>query len=455
MNISLDAIAKSTNGKMMNISESDAKELLIHSISVDSRTEQKGLFVPIIGDTFDGHDFIIDAIQKGAISFISSKKIDTKIPYVLVNDSNEALLDIATYYRSLFSMPVVGITGSVGKTSTKDAIASVLSEKYLTLKTQGNLNNTIGLPLTIFKLNDTYERAVIEMGINQKNEIDLLLPLVKPDMAVITNIEDIHIEYLDNKEGVLKEKIKIVDAMSSGHLLVNGDDPLLQKILTPPHIKKISFGLDKDAKLDYYVDAISYHPHSGVFFDVYEYGKPLGRFHSSLVGEHILYILLPAIIVGRLNDFDMATIQKGIDKIQLSAHRMDVITTDTFTIIGDYYNAALIDMKSAIQYLEHLQTDGRKICILGDMLELGLQSKAHHKELGNFLNKTFSIDLVITIGTETIETHNTLKKEKYHFQNKQDCLKALPDILQTKDIILLKASRGLAFEEIESFLVSQ
>lgn len=417
--------------------------ILIEGFSKDTRTiAENEFFVAIKGEKYDGNEFVFEALKKGAsgaimdASIVDEKIINTGKPIVLVEDSIFALQKLAQYKRSLYDIPVVAITGSVGKTSTKDIVASVVSQKYKCLKTEGNLNNHIGLPLTILKLQD-HEALVLEMGMNHFHEIELLSKIAKPTLAVITNVGTAHIGILGSRENILKAKLEILEGLN-GNVIINNDNDLLNAWnLTNNEYDVITYGINNQS--DYMAKEPKYYEEYSVFEVQSEEIK------VPVSGEHFIYNALCAIAVGKILNIPFQSIKKGIEGFSLSNNRMSLIKGD-YTIIDDTYNANYDSVISALKYLDNLS--GRKIAVLGDMLELGEYGIPLHKQIGEKINE-INIDIVITIGKLSLNINNTLKGiPNYHFETNKEAIDFINTIKHSNDKILIKASNGMHFKEI-------
>lgn len=454
--LSLNEIAKAVKGKIFN----DRGDLKINAISTDTRKDIAGtLFIPIAGERFDGHMFIHMACEKGARCIISHRELNIEIPYIRVENTNRALMDLAEYYRSLFNIKTIAITGSIGKTTTKDMVASVLSKKYKTLKTEGNLNNEIGLPLMVFKLEEDTELAVFEMGMNQFGEIHNLSRIVKPDAALITNIGIAHIGNLGSREGIFKAKSEIFDFMKKdGTVILNGDDDML-KSLKDKGMNIYYFSKDNKEDFLYAKNIVS----KGLKGSLCTFVKGDMEFDVEipLPGAHMVYNALAAASAGFVFDLDIPQIQEGIREFELSKNRMDIRYLEKLTVINDVYNASPQSMLSMLEILE--MAEGRKTAVLGDMLELGEKGEALHYQVGEQL-ADMNIENCVFIGAlagdmykgfkEQSEKNNT-QKHMYYFENKEDFIAKSDEIIKDKDTVLIKASRGMAFEKIVDFLLEK
>lgn len=418
----------------------------------DTRKIKKGdTFIALIGQNFDGNDFALEALNNGASTCIASKKLPAVEGknIIFVKDTLLALQQIASYKREQSKIPVVAITGSVGKTSTKDMVASVLSQKFKVLKTEGNLNNDIGLPMTILKLKDE-EIMVVEMGMNHFGEIRKLTKIAKPNLAVITNIGTAHIGNLGSRENILKAKLEILEGLQpGGAIVINNDNDLLQKwVREDKEYKKITYGItnknsDYTAEnIEFYEDKTTYQLNT---IKEKEVSVPVG-------GEHFVLNSLCAIAVGRYFNMNYDQIIKGIANLNLTGRRMELIKTKMGTvIINDAYNANYDSMTAALNYLKRV-SNKRKIAVLGDMLELGEYSEKIHKKVGE---ETDGIDILITVGSEAKNIARTSKASKtLCYENNQNAINEIEKIMDKNDIILVKASNGMRFDKIIDQLVS-
>lgn len=433
-------------------------------VELDSRKLQRDyLFIATKGERVDGHSFIPQAFEKGCLGVVCEKLPEEMTgPCIVVDDSFKALQDIAAYYREQLQIKVVGITGSVGKTSTKEVIASTLARKYRVLKTEGNFNNEIGLPLTILKIRDEHEVAVLEMGINHFGEMHRLSRMAKPDVCVITNIGQCHLEFLGDRDGVLKAKTEMFDFMNpEGIVCLNGDDDKLITV-TEVHGKRPvffgksefcdvrainveNFGLDGSVA---YVDEneTPYALQTPVGENCASREKWQVRIH--IPGEHMIMNAMAAVAVGRTLGMNHQEMAEGIAMTASVGGRSNIIRNGRFTIIDDCYNANPVSMKAAIELLDTATT--RKIAILGDMFELGENEKKIHHEVGNYIAQK-NIDVVICIGALAHEIWLGAKEGSavcYHYPTKQDMIAKTDKIIQEGDTILIKASHGMGFHQL-------
>lgn len=426
----------------------------VSAIVTDSRRTSEGcLFVPIVGEKVDAHKFIPQVMEGGALATLSERVLeDVSFPYIVVESSLQAVKDIAEFYLEQLSIPVVGIIGSVGKTSTKEAIASVLKEKYRTLKTEGNFNNELGLPLTVFRLRDEDEIAVLEMGISDFGEMSRLAKIAKPDTAVITNIGTCHLEYLGDRDGVLKAKTEVFDYMKAdGHIVLNGDDDKLRTVEEPQGIKPVYFGLDENSEV--YADHIVSRGLKGMTCTIHM-GEEAFEADIPMPGRHMVYNALAAAAVGKIYGLTQEQIKAGIESLEPISGRFRMLETENFLIVDDCYNANPMSMKASLDVLR--DGAGRRVAILGDMGELGKDEAALHEEVGAHAG-TCGIDVLICVGElcshmakKASETNPEL--QVIYEQDRESLLKKLSGYVQKGDTILVKASHFMRFEEVVAAL---
>lgn len=422
----------------------------ISAITTDSRQITADcLFVPIVGERVDAHRFIPDVMQKGALATLSERELaDADYAYIQVESSLQAVKDIAEFYLEQLNIPVVGITGSVGKTSTKEVIASVLKEKYHTLKTQGNFNNELGLPLTVFRLRDEDEIAVLEMGISDFGEMTRLTKIAKPDTCVITNIGTCHLENLGDRDGVLRAKTEIFKSMKAdGHIVLNGDDDKLSTVDEYNGIKPVFFGLNDSN--DVYADHIESKGLKGVSCRIH-LGKDEFDVLIPTPGIHMVCNALAAAAVGRIYGLTIDEIRRGIESLETIRGRFKMIETDKLMVVDDCYNANPMSMKASLDVLR--DGDGRRVAILGDMGELGANEVALHQEVGEHA-ATCGIDMCICVGALSKHMSEAAKKISpefpvYYEESRESLLAHLKDYIKDGDTILVKASHFMKFEEV-------
>ncbi|HWO96162.1 MAG TPA: UDP-N-acetylmuramoyl-tripeptide--D-alanyl-D-alanine ligase [Bacillus sp. (in: firmicutes)] len=428
-------------------------EVVVKGVSINTRTIERGnLFVPIKGEKFNGHDFVQQAIESGAAAVLwnqSEPNVPRDIPVVLVEDTLAALQQMAKKYCEQVGVKVVGVTGSNGKTTTKDMIFSVLSTTYQVLKTEGNFNNHIGMPLTMLRLKEDTEIAILEMGMSSRGEIELLSRLALPDVAVITNIGESHLMDLGSREEIANAKLEIVSGLKKeGVLIYNGDEPLLTSRLTQSDIQTVTFG--QNAENDLYPISIEQEQQSTIFTISQ---APDVTYEIPVLGVHNVQNALAAIAVGRYFNIPFSTIAEGLKSLKLTNMRMELISSlRGFDIINDAYNASPTSMKAAISLLENLKGYNRKFIVFGDMLELGEQEKQFHYEIGRIIDPE-KINYVFTYGDLGMEiakgAQEAFGKERiYQFQDKNQLIDCLGSLVQKGDVVLVKASRGMKLEEV-------
>ena len=425
-------------------------DVMITDISTDTRTITAGsVFVALKGETFDGHDYAARAMELGAEAVITERPVpDAKC--IIVDSTRQALLDAAGYYRSRFGVKIIGVTGSVGKTTTKDMIACAVSEGFRTLKTQGNLNNEIGMPKTLFGLDGGHEAAVIEMGMNHSGEISRMSMCARPDAAVITNIGVSHIENLGSQENILKAKLEILDgAAYDAPLILSRDDKLLYSLRDKLDRKLYYYSISKK-DCDVYADDIRLSS-TGSQFDICHAGE---RYHAVLgcAGEHNVKNALAAFCVGLFLGMQPQTIIAGLEKFRPEGLRQNTVVKDGITYMVDCYNAAPDSMKAALSLLENADISGRRFCILADMLELGKNSKAYHRSVGELVPSS-KADRLYTFGEMSRNYIDGAVKKGFdesscaHFDSRDDLAQRLRQELEEGDCVLLKGSRAMKLEE--------
>jgi len=430
----------------------------ISGVSTDSRTiEPEQLFIPLVGENFDGHDFIKQALDKGAAFVLCDinkrDRLSTFDRVIFVKDTQKALMKLALYYRNLFDIPFIAVTGSVGKTTTKNMIAKVMETKFRVLKTKGNYNNEIGLPLTLFNLDKSHQIGVVEMGMSGFGEIRRMVNIVKPQVAVITNIGISHIEKLGSKENIAKAKMEILEPLKPDDLAVlNADSEELWERRNGLPTRSIFFGIKRGQLRAENVKSLG---EDGVAFEVI-YEKKKFSLHLSLPGTHNVYNALAAIAVGMEYGISLENIADAL--AQMKPENMRSELKKAFfgaVVIDDCYNASPDSMKSALDLLSDMGKGKKRAAILGDMLELGEYSHLAHHEIGRYAaGKT---DVLIAVGCYAQDMARGFKEEKgdgkiYIFKNTTVAADSVPKLVKDYDIILVKASRGMKMEQIVSNL---
>lgn len=446
--LTLKKIAEVVNGKL--VCTKDFEECTIEGVAIDSRLVEKNfLFVCIKGERVDGHDFINDVANKGAICAFCEKEIsDCPIPYIITESSTESLRMLATYYRSILDVKIVGISGSVGKTSTKEFIASVLEQKYNILKTAGNYNNEIGLPLTIMKIKENHNIAVLEMGISDFNEMNVLSKIAKPDVCVLTNIGPCHLETLGDLDGVLKAKTEMFNySAKDAFVVLNGDDEKLKTINDVNGVKPVFYG--KNTTNNIYFSDLYNKGIGGCLFNLIEGDKEIAL-STPIPGEHMVLNALAAYAVGKHFGLNDDEIKNGLASMKTVSGRVNVIKLKDYTLIDDSYNANPVSMKASIDVLSN--ENDRKLAILGDMFELGRNEVEMHKEVGKYISDK-KIDVLITIGNLSKNISENAKKNGfagmiYTFDTVDSFISEYKNIVKSNDVILLKASHSMNFSKI-------
>lgn len=456
-NLTLENIAKACNGKLFLVNGDDAEKEAA-SIIIDSRKCEKDcVFVATKGERVDGHSFINGVWENGALAVVC-EDIPENVQgnYIHVESSFQALKDIAEFYRMQIDVTIVGITGSVGKTSTKEMVASVLSEKFNVQKTAGNFNNEVGVPLTIFTIDETHDIAVVEMGISDFGEMSRLAKIVKPDMCVITNIGPCHLEFLGDLDGVLKAKTEIFESMNpAGTVILNGDDNKLRTVNRVHDKTPMYFGVSETNDI-YAENVVS----KGLLGTECTICTKSGKFDVKipLPGEHHVLNALAATQAGLSLNMNFDEIKKGIEAVKATQGRSNIITTDEYIVVDDCYNASPKSMKSSLDLLS--LADGMKIAILGDMFELGKDEEKMHSDVGNYVSDR-NADMLICIGklAACIYDSASFSGKKVYYEQLDDALPELKAVINDacakcgKPTIIVKASHGMHFEKVVKALV--
>ena len=426
-------------------------DVMIDNISTDTRTITKGsVFLALKGARFDGHDFAAKAMELGAQAVITERAVEGA-RCIIVDSTAKALLDIAGYYRDKFDIPLVGVTGSVGKTTTKDMIALVVAQKYNTLKTQGNLNNEVGMPKTLLCLEKDTQAAVIEMGMSARGEISRMSLCCKPTVCVITNIGVSHIEKLGSQENILAAKLEILDGAKHGApLVLNMDDKFLANAEVHG-LRKVYYYSVKDKNCDVYAKNII-NKNGGVSFDIC-YGNNTVSARLNCIGVHNVKNALAAFCVGLALEVPVDNIILGIESFRPEGLRQNITVKNGVSFVVDCYNAAPDSMRSSISMLDQVETNGMRYCVLADMLELGERSAEFHKSVGKFVADSHT-DRLYCYGEMARNyiigaVENGFDKSRcMHFSDRDELADYLRIRLQKGDSVLLKGSRGMALEEV-------
>jgi UDP-N-acetylmuramoyl-tripeptide--D-alanyl-D-alanine ligase len=433
----------------------------IRGVSADSREDMaQKLFVPIKGERSNGHDYILQAFENGAAcAFCSETRSFPGLPVIYVSDTVEALKTFASRYRDMFGVKIVGVTGSVGKTTVKDLIAAILSVKFKTLKNLGNLNTDIGLPLTLFGLDGSHELAVLEMGMRHFGEIRELARIARPETAVITNIGVSHLENLGSREGILRAKSELIEGLPpNGAAVLNGDDDLLLT-LRGKYKNIIYYGTNSDNV--FYAEDIEYNGIFGIGFTlVNARSNRRIRIGVPVPGEHMVSNALCAAAVGELYRLEPEELKLGIEGFRPSGMRLMISKNPAggWWVIDDSYNASPASMLAAFNVLS--RASGRKLCVLGDMFELGDESDGFHRKLGASL-AAMDFDIVLFLGEKIMLTADECEAETRRTRGKTVVIRAkdrawttsfLKAELRPGDTVLFKASRGMKFDELADAL---
>ena len=436
-------------------------------VSINSRTLKPGeLFFCIQGDRFDGHEFLNDAIEKKAAGVVVSdhEKLDESLAQqagifaVAVPDTLHALQELASYHRDQFSIHVIGVTGTNGKSTTKEMIASVMKMRYSTLKTEGNLNNHIGLPLTLLELKPSHEAAVIEMGMSAAGEIKRLADIAKPQIGVITNISQAHMIQLKTLKDIQAAKGELFQSLNENSTaIVNADDPLVYELAEQLRAGVITFGIDNEA--DVRATDIRPSEDSGYDFTLNVLDKAVAV-HLPFLGRFNIYNALAAAAVGHALDISPAQIKTGLGAKHKLSQRGEAVRYGDIDVINDTYNANPQSMREAMQILKERTTDGRKFLIIGDMLELGEGEQSAHQQLGNEATE-YGFDFLVTVGelaglagSSAVESGMT-KDQVHCFDRHRMAAEFLKTVVQPGDCLLFKGSRGSHMETVLEVLIQQ
>lgn len=467
-NITVSDMKKATKGVLVCGKE----ETIINGIAIDSREVGSGdAFFAIVGEEKDGHIFAVKAAENGCGTIVvheaevaeDIKNAMPKATVLLVNDTTRALQDLAEWYLSLFDIKKIGVTGSTGKTTTKEMLYAVLSEKYKTLRNLGNFNNHIGLPLTIFNLEDDVEVGIFEMGMSEFGEIHRLADIVRPDLAVITNVGTSHIEFLQTRENILKAKMEITDFFESNQvLLVNEDNDMLQEqaLFTCIQEKKKAdncykgnvriFTAGETETADFKLSNRKDLGEDGIQFVITHNEKSVD-FSLPLLGNHNGWNAMLAVGVGTLLGVSLQQAAQGLAKMESANRRLNIEEKNGIKLIDDTYNASPDSMKAAIDVLMAV-SGKRKIAMLADILEMGEAAEEHHYQVGEYASQK-QVDVVISVGknarfiAEGAKAASQNTTVIYH-EEKESLLETLEELLKPEDVVLVKGSNGMRMTEI-------
>ncbi len=446
--ISVKQIAEFVGGKLIG------NDTYITSVTTDSRESVDGaMFIGIKGERVDGNDFATDFLKNGGSCAVTEKDIEVPVGkcVIRVDDTLKAIRDIAEFYRKKLDIQVVAVTGSVGKTSTKDMLNSVLSQSFNTFATKGNFNNEIGVPLTIFQLDSSYSKAVVEMGMSNLGEISRLTKIAKPQVAVITNIGTSHIGNLGSRENILKAKLEVLECLD-GVVVLNGDDKYLWNAKKNIKHKNVYYGIENEN-----ADYIAYDvkcDDKGSCFKVKINGKEYS-FYISVVGMHHVYNAMAAIICGLHFGMDIKDITNGVKSFATSGMRQREIQIGRVKLIEDCYNASADSMKSSLNVLKSISENCRSIAVLGDMLEQGEYAEENHRLVGDYVFSS-GVDTLVCVGNDIKYTAEQSEKNGvaniYKFNTNAEAAQFLCEYVKDGDAVLFKASRGMKLEEISASL---
>ncbi len=449
----LTEVLKATGGSLTK----SGSGKMFRGISTDTRTVQSGnLFIALVGERFDGHDFAAQAAAKGAIGVIASKPVQVPdhITVIEVDNTLAALQALARFHRQRFHIPLIGVTGSNGKTTTKDMLAAVLSGRFKVLKTEANFNNEIGLPLTLLKLEASHDAAVVEMGMRAQGEIRELTEIALPNAGVVTNVGETHMEILGSIENIAAAKAELVEAIAHDDLVVlNADDPHVRPMQSKARGRVVLYGLNPGAFVR--AENIS-SGENGELITKFDCRSPRGSFPVVLhtVGIHNVYNALAAIATGWELGLRPNEIKEGIGSFVPGAMRLEVKKYGEYTVVNDVYNASPLSMAAALDTLAGM-TRGRKIAVLGDMLELGDAAVDAHRRIGRRAAEQ-GVDIVLTVGELAKHiagaAHESGVKNTQAFTGHNEAIEVLRSLMQPGDYILLKGSRGMKMETmLEAF----
>lgn len=431
------------------------------NVSIDSRKIKKGdVFIALRGERHDAHDYLEQAVNAGAGLLIVEylkRNDDLKVPVIKVNNTIKALQDLARYNRQQFNVQVIGVTGSTGKTTTKDMVASVLGQKYRVLKTEGNFNNELGLPLTLLQLNKTHQVVVLELAMRGPGEIKFLCDIAHPTGAIITNVGEAHLEKLGSVRNIARAKAEILDSIPfNGFAVLNIKSPYLKEEASRCRGKVIYFGVDKGP--DIYAVNINKFGKGNKFKAIY--GQEEAEFFVPLPGLHNVENAISAIAIGRQLGLSYSEIVAGLSNATISGMRMEIIELNNYIIINDTYNANPTSTIAALHSLQEIAFNRRMVAVLGNMFELGMGSKDGHLRVGK-IAALCGVSLLVTVGD--LAKHIAVGAEKAGLsstgiiicKDNEDAIEKLANIILPEDVVLVKGSRGMRMEEIVQGLVEK
>lgn len=467
MELTIRQIAEATKGRLIVDGPEEALSMFldrqVDSVVLDSRqVTEGGVFLATVGERVDGHSFVASVFEKGAVLAIVQREPEETEhwgSYLLVEDTLVALKQIAECYRKTLHIPIIGITGSVGKTSTKEFVAGVLSEKYHVLKTQGNYNNEIGVPLTLLRIREEHEAAVIEMGISDFGEMHRLSRMARPDIAVITNIGQCHLENLKDRDGVLRAKTEIFNFMAAdGKICLNGDDDKLRTVVATEGRELRFFGIGEEAGKSVYATEVQSKGLWGSAAVIHSAKGERIAVEVPLPGIHMVLNATAAACVAEWLGLTAEQIQEGVKKVAAVGGRNNLIRTEKYTLIDDCYNANPVSMKAGIDLL--CMADTATAAILGDMFELGTDSDKMHAEVGAYAAEK-GVDRILCVGENSRHMYEAAVQAAgadrvTWFATREELLAILntvPEtVLRSGSTVLIKASHGMKFSEVVELL---
>ncbi|MBI4777859.1 UDP-N-acetylmuramoyl-tripeptide--D-alanyl-D-alanine ligase [Candidatus Desantisbacteria bacterium] len=462
--INIDEILTATKGELVC---GDREWFLDAGVSIDSRLILPGqLFIAIKGENFDGHDFIGEVIDKGASGVIFSDELGIEqnstqtrmsvlqgVCAIRVKDTTAALGHLAAYYRNKFDIPIIGITGSNGKTTTKEMLSDVLSKQWRVLRNKKNFNNAIGLPLTLLEMDSSTQFCVVELGMNHPGEITYLTNIAGPAIGVITNVAESHIGHFEDKKAIARAKFELIEAMGEeGIAVLNADDPFVARMAQQHKGTVITFGIDE--KADIFAIEIREND-AGVSFNVHWAGGKIQEMFIPIPGRHNVYNALAVCGVLVALGLDLSLAALALSEFKLPDSRMEITERAGIRIINDAYNANPGSMKAALLTLKGLACSGRRIMVMGDMLELGKWSKSLHEEMGQCACDT-GVDILVTVGQDAAFAASEAKVrgvETFVCKDNEEALSILKGLVKPDDAVLIKGSRGMRMERIVEGLV--
>lgn len=448
-------LVRATGGRLLCGDENTP----VYHIKTDSRNAAQGdLFVPLKGEKVDGHRFLAQAAKGGASAVLTSEHaaMEDGCAYIAVEDTLKALQDIGRYCRNRLSLPLVGVTGSVGKTTTREMIAEALCGGFRVFRTHGNFNSQVGVPITMSEISKSDQIGVIELGMSEPGELTIIARIARIAMAVITNIGDAHIEQLGSRENILREKLTIQDGLETGGLVfLNGDDELLKQVRARDGFETIYYGTGENC--DY--RAVDIRMENGIASFIAVHGAQRVPVRLNVMGAHNVLNAMAALGVADQMGLSMAKAAKSLEAFHGFAHRQQLFKAGGMAIMDDTYNASPVSMAGALEVLGGMDTEGKKIAVLADMLELGPQSEAFHSQMGECAVKA-GVDLLITVGQRAKAIEAEARRLNpglscTHFEDVSSVSGYLKQAAGPGDFILFKGSNGMRLmDAVDEFMKS-